>query len=121
MPNYGVAQVGGTVTAVYPGDTYVLFNAETPTAPQASVAFNRAPSGWESPGGIIFTISFANTTPTARVDIEGSNVDSDAQYQSLAQIINLQNGYYSDAGTFAYYRAKLVSGSGGALTVIAQR
>ena len=142
MPNYGVAQAGsipGTppvtagqgvagqqggfnVVSLIPGDgPYTLFNAESPTAPQSSVAFCRGPApGNEMPAGIVFTISWA-AAPTATLAIQGSNVDSDAQYQDL-HISTTQQDYYLDLGNFAFYRAKLKTQSaGGAVTVIAKR
>lgn len=121
MPNYGVAQAGGVLTAIQPGDWYKLFDAETATAPQASVAFARAPSPSGADEGITFTISFA-TQPTAVVLIQGANVDSDAEYQTLFQSANLQTDKYTDRNRFAFYRAVVQSQSaGGAITVIAQR
>lgn len=121
MPNYGVAQVGGTVAAVAPGDQYFLWNAETPTAPQASVAFARQMGPGQTDAGITFTISFASA-PTDSLVIQGSNVDSDAQYQSLYTSTNKQLDAYTDTGRWAFYRAKLVTQSaGGAVTIIAQR
>lgn len=127
MPNYGVLQAGSNsdesknLTDLIPGQWMYLFNAETPAEGQASVAFNRGPApGTEVPSGIIFTVFWA-TTPTAQMDIEGANTDVDSQYIALGSVIN-QNGYYSDAGGFAYYRAKQsVYSAGGAVTVIAQR
>ena len=41
MPNYGTPQSGG-LTALAPGESMYLFNAETPAAPQASIPFARA-------------------------------------------------------------------------------
>jgi hypothetical protein len=121
MPNYGIPQVGGVLASVLPGDTYTLFNAETPTAPQSSVAFARGYTpGTGASAPILFTVSFANASPTAQVDIMASNVDADSQYQVVNSVVNSQLGFYQDAGNFAYYRARLTSGSGGALTVIAK-
>lgn len=122
MPNYGVAQAGGVLTCVETGDNYTLFNAETLTAPQASVAFCPAfPADGGQRPSIMFTIHFASA-PTSRVAIQGSNVDVDAQYVDLVLSDNLQDDFYGDFGSFRFYRARLVTQSaGGALTVIAQR
>jgi len=98
-----------------------LFNAESPTAPQASIAFARAYSPAANDEGITFEVIFASA-PTAAVAIQGSNVDSDADYINLTTFTNQQFGSYTDTQRFAFYRAKLTSySSGGALTVIAQR
>lgn len=127
MPNYGVAQSGSNVVSglnlvvLNPGDQFFLFNAESLTAPQASVAFNRGPGPTLEPAGIVFTIKFA-AAPTDSLVIQGSNTDVDGDYQTLFTSTNKQFDYYADIGEFAYYRAKLVSQSaGGAVTVIAQR
>lgn len=123
MPLYGAVQSGSNLTSVEPGESYTLFNAETLTAPQSSIAFLRGYTpGAGQPAGIVFTVHFAAASPTATVAIQASNGDSDLLYQTVGSIVNVQNGYYADAGNFKYYRAQLVSqSSGGALTVIAQR
>ena len=121
MPNYGTPQAGGTLTALQPGDAMYLFNAESPTAPQASVAFARAVGPSASDQGVTFQIEFA-AAPTASVLIQGSNVDSDAWYITLYTSSNKQFDSYTDTQRFAFYRSKLASQSaGGALTVLAQR
>ena len=121
MPDYGVAQAGGVLTSLQPGDSYTLFNAETPTAPQASVAF--AFSVGPNPGNNskTFHIDFASA-PTAVVDIQAANADVDADYITVYTSTNLQHDAYTDIGTSAFYRAKLASQSaGGAITVTVQR
>lgn len=124
--NYGVTQSGGTTSAsqlvaLQPGDAFTLFSAESPAAPQASVAFTRAMGPGGVDGGTTFTIAFA-AAPTDAVAIQGSNTDVDAQYQTLYTSTNKQFDSYTDTGRWAFYRAKLVSQSaGGAVTVIAQR
>jgi hypothetical protein len=120
MPAYGTPQGGGVLTCVNAGDQFTLFNAETLTAPQASISFNRGSDPVAGqPNGIVFQISFA-TAPTAAVQIQGSNdlVNWSVVYTST----NTSPDSYPDLGQFAFYRAFLVSQSaGGALTVIAQR
>lgn len=119
--NYGTPQAGGTLTALQPGDSLDLFNAETPAAPQASIAFARGSSPSGSDQGVTFQIAFA-AAPTASVVIQGSNIDSDADYETLYTSSNKQFDAYTDTGRWAFYRAKLVSQSaGGAVTVLAQR
>ena len=129
MPNYGIPQAGSfpnpanNLTALLPGDSFVLFNAESPSAGQASVAFNRAPGyGDERPAGIVFTASWAVTNAGNTMQIQGANVDVDAEYnKNILQTI-AGNGFYSDQGNFAFYRAKLTAYvSGAPVTVIAQR
>lgn len=134
MANYGTAQAGSydppnqglNVTALIPGDRYTLWDAITPSGSGvASVAFSAAKSGPVT-APIVFAAHWA-TAPTASVvNIEGANVDLDADYQILASILTgvLTNGYYADEGGFAFYRAKIASltiGPGAGLTVIVQR
>ena len=121
MPLYGVAQAGGVLTAVYPGEHFVLFNGtETPAAGVKSVAFNRA-KGPLGPLPQVFTATFA-AAPTATVVIQGSNDDVDAHYQTLSGNITTQTGYYADLGEFAFYRAVLSAyASGGMPAVTVQR
>lgn len=125
MPNYGVAQAGSpggnNLTEIQPGDLFYLFNAESPTAPQASVAVAMGYVPNNASGQVVFTVHWA-AAPTAALVIQGSHVDVDAQYQTLTTFTNVQDGYYADVGGFAFYRAKLSSQSaGGAVTVIAKR
>jgi hypothetical protein len=123
MPNYGVAQIGGQLTCVYPGDPFYLFNAETPTPPQASVAFNRGNSPSFDDAGTTFQISWA-TAPTATLDsvsIQGSNdgVHWQTLYTSAA---GLQQDNFTDITRWQFYRALLnAESTGGALTVLVQR
>lgn len=121
MPLYGVAQAGGVLTAIQPGDSITLFAAETLTAPQASVAFNRGYSPSATDAGTTFQILFASA-PTSTLAIQGSNLDVDADYVTLYTSTSKQQDGYTDIGRWAFYRAKLLTQSGGgAVTVIAQR
>jgi hypothetical protein len=129
MPLYGVPQSGPNatnsglnLTSLAPGDgPFYLFNAETLTAPQASVAFARATAFGGADNGTTFNIRFA-AAPTAVVVIEAANVDVDANYVSVFTLTDTQIGAYTDIGRSCFYRARLVSQSGGgALTVTAQR
>lgn len=122
MPNYGTVQSGGVVTSLQPGESMLLWNAESPSAPVASIPFNRAPGpGPDADAGTTFTISFASA-PTATIDIQAANQDVDAQYITIFTSTNKQVDSFTDGQRFAFYRAKLTSQSaGGALTVLAQR
>ncbi len=123
MPNYGIRQAGGVLTAIQPGDAFDLFLAtEIITPPQASVAFCTGYSpGGGAPAAILFTIDFA-TAPTDVVEIQASNQDVDADYQTQYTSTSKQHDSYLDAAGFAFYRAKLTSQSaGGAVAVIAKR
>jgi hypothetical protein len=120
MPNYNPTQSGG-VADIRPGDSFFLFNAESPTAPQASVQFARGVSPSGNDAGMTFEIDFA-VAPTAVVLIEASNTDIDADYQTVWTSTNLQHDNYTDTARWAFYRAALSTYSaGGALTVKVQR
>jgi hypothetical protein len=123
MPNYGVAQAGSNptlglnLTSLQSGDTdYFLFNAEVLTAPQASVAFSRA----NAPGAqttYTFSIDYASA-PTAVMTIQGSNTDVDADYVTLYTSTSIQHDFWTDTGAWKYYRAALVSQSGGGAVTV---
>lgn len=117
MPNYGTAQAGGVLTALQPSDgPYYLFNAESPTAPQASIAFAR---GYSPTGNMAITFQVMDAS-TAVVNIQGSNLDIAADYV-ICHTSNMASGTpldsYTDLNNFAFYRAYLVSGTG-PLTVV---
>lgn len=121
MPTYGTPQAGGVLTSVQPGDAYTLFNAETPADGTASVAFALANGPAPGENSKTFHIDFA-AAPTAVVVIQCANQDVEADYVTVYTSTNTQHDAYTDIGTSAFYRAKLVSQSaGGALTVTVQR
>jgi hypothetical protein len=127
MPAYGVAQAGGVLTCLIPGDRYELFSGlETPAAGLKSVAFSRGFGPGAYPAGMVFQIIFASA-PTATVLIQGSNADVDGDYVTLATVAfplaPVSNvGYYSDLGQWAFYRAILsVTSAGGMPAIIVQR
>jgi hypothetical protein len=128
MPLFGINQAGGTLTSIIPGDSFTLFDAETLTAPQASIAFSRGLSPAAGDNGITFQILFAGA-PTAVVKILATNV---YQYPGKAfdlsewvvvySSTDLQQDAYTDIGRSAFYCAYLASQSaGGALTVLVER
>ena len=116
MPNYGAASPIG----LFPGQQYALFAAETPTAPQSSqaVAVARPQSIGYDP--VVFEIFFASA-PTDSLVIQGAMADVDARYQTLYTSTNTQQDVYSDLGGFAFYRARLVSQSGGGAVTVTVR
>lgn len=117
MPAY----VAGTATALYPGDSLLLFNAETVAANSESIAFARASSPGGDDAGSTFEIDFA-ASPTAVVTIQGANTDLDANYQTLYTSTNAQHDNYTDNARWEFYRCKVSTYSaGGALTVKVQR
>jgi hypothetical protein len=109
-----------------PGDSPLyLFNAESPAAPQSSIAFYRAPSISQADSGISFQAFFAAAVATATVLIQASDVDNDANYTTVGTLTFAGSGasqMYTDIGRSKYYRAQLSAVTGQqALTVIASR
>ncbi len=123
MPNYGVPQAGGVLTSLQPGDgIFYLFDNESPTEGQASVAFCRSFSPGGDDAGSTFVIDWASA-PTGVVTIEASNQDVDADYQTIwTWSANNQHDNYTDIVRFKFYRAKVVSVDAGLpVTVTVQR
>lgn len=126
MPNYGTlpstgAGSGVAATVLDPGDQQILFNAESPTAPQLSIAVCRSSGPTGVPAGIVFTIKAASGT----VLILGANVDTAAEWalsegKPLYTSANQAWDYYADVGNFNFYCCQLSAGSG-PVTAIAQR
>lgn len=119
MPLYGSLS---PLTAVNPGESVALFNAEVLVAPATSMAVGSAPGpGGAMDRGSTFTIDFA-AAPTSSVLIQASNIDVEADYQTLYTSASTQHDNYSVTVPFRFYRCKLASQSaGGALTVILSR
>lgn len=141
MPLYGAAQSGSSATLSFdgagnpiytpkpglnltslgPGEFMKLFDAEVVAAGQASIAISRGNSPSAADNGITFQIIWASA-PTAVIEIQGSNVDVDADYETLYSSSNVRYDNYTDTVRWQYYRAKVISYSaGGACTVNAQR
>lgn len=120
MPLYNTPQSGGVLSAVAPGDKYIMFDGtETPAAGLASVAFNRACGPLTAPALAVFTVTFPNAAPTATVQIQGSNDDVDGHYQTLFTTTSgQQNSFYNDYGEFAFYRAVLNAYTNGGMPIV---
>ncbi len=98
-----------------------LFNAEVVATGNASVAFNRGPAPALTDAGMTFSIDWGSA-PTATVEIQGANTDTDGSYQTLYVSANLLHDNYTDTARWAYYRAKVTSYvAGETLTVKVQR
>jgi len=122
MKLYGAAQAGGSLQSVSPGERIVLFDGtETPAVGVTSLAFARAPGPIQSPAPMVFTNHFP-AAPTATVLVQASNVNVDAQFQTVYTSTNKQDDYYADYGAFAFYRMQLSAYTSGGMPVsIAQR
>lgn len=120
MPNYGTLPLNGlgsgvAASVLVPSDNITLFNAESPTSPQASIAFLRARGKDGLPAGFTVTSSAASGT----VQFQGSNQDIASTYQTLITFANSAASFYADLGEFQFYRANLSAGTG-PVTVIVQ-
>ncbi len=125
---YGVAQAGyngppnqgKNLTALIPGDSYTLFDGtETPSNGLASVAIVRGTAPGFTDAGITFYVT-GGAAITTTIDIQASNIDSDADYFTLATITpdSSGNGAYTDQGRAAFYRAKLSAYSTGNMPIV---
>lgn len=124
---YGTAQAGFNgppnqglnLTSIIPGDSYTLFDGtEPPGVNRTSVAVNRGTAPGFVDNGITFYITGAPNGTT--VDIQGSNIDLDGDYLTLATITpNASgNGAYTDVGRAAFYRVKISAYVSGAMPVV---
>ncbi len=122
MPLFTTPQAGNVRTAVYPGDKYTLFDGtESPSAGLKSVAFNRAPGNGQS-NGMVFAINFASA-PTATVQIQASNDDTDANYITISTVTfpltpAVNGSWFADYSEFKFYRAVLSAYSAGGMPVV---
>lgn len=126
MPNYGTlpstnAGSGVAATVLDPGDQMKLFDAESPAAPQVSIAVARSSGPTGVPAGLLFTIK----APSGTILILGANQDTAAEWalsvgKPLYTSTNQAWDYYADVGNFNFYACQLSAGTG-PVTVIAQR
>jgi|ERR1043166_2253898 hypothetical protein len=81
MPNYITS---GNITAVYPGDQFLLFNAEQPAPPQASqqVCLANPPNAAAVPGAAV-EIQFSAPPGAFEVDVQVADTDTDAAYITI--------------------------------------
>ncbi len=83
MPNYNTL-AAIPIPAIYPGDQFLLFNAEQPTAPQASqqVCLANAPNATSLPG-VAVEISFSAAPGAFNVQVQEADTDIDAAYITI--------------------------------------
>ncbi len=112
MPNYN-AQV--PPYAIFPGDTALAFNAESPAVGQASQQFALGrPYGVDDPWAIGVDISYASAPTSVQLDIQTSIDDVDANYQSVFSSTKTGGEHVNATGLKGrFVRAKLVAKSGG--------
>ena len=74
-------------SAIYPGESYPVWNAETPSPGNGTTAASeRVAIGTQSgsPAGFSVTGFFGGAPGTFEIDVQVSDVDSDTQYQTCA-------------------------------------
>ena len=119
MPNY---QSQNPPLSVFPGDVVNPFSAETPSAPQASQQFALAVTGGGCGAGgrvLAWQTSFASAPTAVSVQLQSSDVDSDASYQTLDSSTATAGERRQVANVQAkFLRVKLVSQTGGGAVTV---
>jgi hypothetical protein len=117
MNLYGSSQAGGVATSLSPGESLTLFDGtESPAAGVTSLAFVRGPSPASDDAGTIFQTAFP-TAPTATLLVQGSNIDVEADYETLYTSTSKQFDAYTDTARWKFYRLKLSAYSSGGMPV----
>jgi len=78
-PLYG-STVAGNARALYPGDTFTLFNAELPTSGQASLSVNLANLFSRNVRGLALELIFATAPGAFNFQIQGADTDEAAAF-----------------------------------------
>jgi hypothetical protein len=118
MPNYNTQN---PPYAIFPGDLALAFNAESPSAGQASQQF-AVPhySGFSEGGRTIRWQTLYGTAPSAvNIALQAAMQDVDAQYQTIDSSTNTAGESRSVAGVNALFlRAKVTSITGGSAVTV---
>lgn len=125
MPAYNA---NPALYAIAPGDAIQVWNAEQPAAgaggPSASQQIAATYAQGLAPG-ISFEGFFSGAPGSFEIDVQASNVDSDAQYQTLpngaissVDAVNQTFLYVDAISNFKFYRA-LMRSRGNAVNVTA--
>lgn len=120
MPTYTAPQVGNVPSSLIPGQSILLFSAEAATGASQSVACPTiTPAGSTT---TLFQTLWGSAPGTYTVTIQASNVDTDADYETIFTSTNTQFDNFTSTVPWAYYRAKVTANGGGVLlTVVARR
>lgn len=114
MPAYIQSTAANPVTGMFPGDEVVLFSAEAPTSPAASIAVNLPAFhvGGRSQAQLSFSIHYS-ASPTAVLTVQAANDDADASYiNTSATSTNKQDDRIELTTSAKFVRIQLTSGSG---------
>ena len=118
MLTYGSLQPGGSLTALYPGDTMTLFNGtEAPAVGLASLAFERSPMASTDAGS---TYSASGMPAGMTLDVQVANVDAAGNYTTVAQMTADANGNsaVTDAGRAKFARISMSAYTSGAMPIV---
>lgn len=119
MPNYS----SSATRAILPGDEVTLFDGETVTAPQASIAVAMAYKEASGVPTVSVSIGFASS-PTDVVAVQTANEDVDSAYVTVAnaESTNTENDIFQTQIAAPFMRLMVVSQSaGGAITATVRR
>lgn len=118
MPAYNA---NPALYAIAPGDYIQVWNAEQPTAGNnaSTGSASQQIAAYYAQGigtGISFEGFFAAAPGAFEIDVQGSNIDADGQYQALPNgaitTVNATNNtflYVDGISNFKFYRALMVS------------
>ncbi|MGH7442576.1 MAG: hypothetical protein ACREKE_07895 [bacterium] len=108
--------------ALMPGETTLLFNAESPTAPAASQAVALQANAGGGPADLSFTIAYA-TAPTAVLTVQAADNNVDGSFIPTSAVsTNKQNDRLELSTGAALVRIQLTTESAGVpLTVWCHR
>ena len=116
MPNYSNSF---PPFAIYPGDSVAVFNAETPTPPQASQQVAIGNVYGADDVGVSVLIVYASAPSSVTVNIQMSDADVDASYVTVASSTNTAGDSLNlNTQRHKFVRAQLAAQTGGgAITV----
>ena len=115
MPAY----VANSAVALYPGDSYKVLNAETPSADTASTAVSPQPSIVGALAGYSVTYQFASAPASVTIYVQEADDNADASFVTIDTLSSTTGGKTSYSGNFTKF-VRVVAhaqSGGGELTV----
>jgi hypothetical protein len=116
MPLYSAT---APMTALYPGDSFVLADAESPTSGQFSVAFNIA-SNQFSNSGYAFSIEgiFSGTPGAFSFQVQEANTNASADFVNIGSAITTGTVFRADftAQAGKFYRLSYATQTANSVT-----
>ena len=99
----GVGASGQSATALQPGDSLILFNAETPGAGERSLAIARAIGPTADDVGTTFSVLCTSAPTAGDFLIQAANTDAPVSYQTVYTATTGASQNYTDVGRWKYY------------------